>query len=367
VNNTAGLNTSDCNPPVTSAMSNQSGAALYYGTKAATGSYQDYVPESNGFPFSQIQYTNDNTGRIARKGGVGSNHQIGSTHEMIYIYTTPEEFELERLFGNDVGNLEHYKKNIVSDPNGQFSVSYIDPQGRTIATALMGDAPAKENNNEILSPLADEANLDLHKVVKTNILRNDQKFSTGNLESLVDGFRIRKEIVGPKEVNSLKLVYDITPPTPFVPNGCSSVDVDYPYAYKLQITAVNDCGQSILASEIDHDVVVDKTGLDNAFTFGELSNYPINISNLPKGVYTVNRSLTLNNKKVQEYADQYVASLQDENSTCYQNPSAFLPEASLDVCALDCESCTRELGPEVDYVISELVIFLLQMGQEKPM
>ena len=35
----------------------------------------------------------------------------------------------------------HYLKNMVVDPNGQISVSYVDASGKTIATALAGITP----------------------------------------------------------------------------------------------------------------------------------------------------------------------------------------------------------------------------------
>lgn len=127
----------NCNT-TTDAMDASNGAARYYSpSNPERDDYQAYVPNANGFPFSQIQYTPDNTGRIAKKSGVGPTHQLGQGHEMQYFYTTPSQEELERLFGDVVGDALHYKKNIVVDPNGQLSVSYIDPQGRTIATALL--------------------------------------------------------------------------------------------------------------------------------------------------------------------------------------------------------------------------------------
>ncbi|WP_093673236.1 hypothetical protein [Tenacibaculum sp. MAR_2009_124] len=108
-----------------------------------TNRWQNFVADAKGFPFSQIEYTPDNTGRIRRKGGVGDTHQLGTDHEMKYFYETPmSREELTRLFGDvNVGDLKHYKKNTVIDPNGQASVSYIDAQGRTIATALKGNSP----------------------------------------------------------------------------------------------------------------------------------------------------------------------------------------------------------------------------------
>ncbi|PKP12508.1 MAG: hypothetical protein CVU08_10140, partial [Bacteroidetes bacterium HGW-Bacteroidetes-3] len=143
-----------------------SGASNYYSaSNTFTDVFKDRIPDAEQYPFSQIEYTPDNTGRIRRKSGVGAAHQLGSTHEMEYYYSVPEQKELNRLFGYSVGNSSHYKKNMVKDPNGQLSVSYIDPQGRTIATALAGYSPQN------LTGLDDESDTSgLHAIVSTDLL-----------------------------------------------------------------------------------------------------------------------------------------------------------------------------------------------------
>ncbi len=123
-------------------MSTQSGASNYYSPANTDQSgAQAYVPDAFKFPFSQIEYTPDNTGRIRRQSGVGVDHQLGSGHETKYFYGKPSQEHLDRLFGHEVGFFSHYKKNAVIDANGQISVSYLDQQGRAVATALAGDSP----------------------------------------------------------------------------------------------------------------------------------------------------------------------------------------------------------------------------------
>lgn len=121
-------------------MDPNSGSSNYYSPQAATGTHQDLVPDAFGYPFTQTEYEPDNTGRIRRQSGVGQDHQFGS-HETQYFYGKPHQEELDRLFSYNVGYKSRYKKNMVVDPNGQVSVTYIDPQGRTIATALAGAIP----------------------------------------------------------------------------------------------------------------------------------------------------------------------------------------------------------------------------------
>src|SRR5207244_1439585 len=92
--------------------------------------------------FSETQYTQDGTGRVNRQGGVGAEFQIGSGHETKYYYSSPEQTDLDALFGTEAGDASHYQKNMVRDANGQYSVSYVDMHGRTVATALAGARPA---------------------------------------------------------------------------------------------------------------------------------------------------------------------------------------------------------------------------------
>jgi hypothetical protein len=101
-----------------------------------------FIPNAGGFPLSLTEFTPDQTGRVKRQGGVGTDFQLGSGHETKFYYGKPDQTELDRLFGNEVGYASHYQKNMVVDPNGQVSVSYVDAHGRTVATALAGDKPA---------------------------------------------------------------------------------------------------------------------------------------------------------------------------------------------------------------------------------
>ena len=132
------------------------GTAGYYSQLHPEGGIHDeLVPKAKGFPFTQTRYSRDGTGRVIAQGGVGPDFQIGSGHETRYFYGSANSTELERLFGPNVGDATHYKKNVVVDPNGQVNVSYIDQAGRVIATAMADDAPDQ------LEPIygSDEANL----------------------------------------------------------------------------------------------------------------------------------------------------------------------------------------------------------------
>jgi RHS repeat-associated protein len=126
-----------------SIASTSSGAGQYYSPLNASSSiHRDYIPDAEGYVFSQTEYLNDGTGRVSRQSGVGKTFEMDGDHATRYYYGEAAPAELIRLFGNNVGNAAHYKKNLVVDANGQVSVTYVDQEGRTIATALAGDPPA---------------------------------------------------------------------------------------------------------------------------------------------------------------------------------------------------------------------------------
>ena len=125
-------------------VSSQSGAGRYYSSNNEflnSYYYAKYIPAAEGYPFTVTEYMADNTGRLKAQGGVGAAFQLNAGHETRYFYGKPTQKELDRLFGTEAGNASHYLKNMVVDPNGQVSVSYVNAGGKTIATALAGAAP----------------------------------------------------------------------------------------------------------------------------------------------------------------------------------------------------------------------------------
>lgn len=114
----------DCET-ATSPMGTSSGASQYFSSANPDRTDEKaYIPDANGYPFVQVEYTPDNTGRIRRQSGLGDSHKLGSDHETKYYYGQPEQEELDRLLGTSSGYASHYKKNLVIDANGQISVSY---------------------------------------------------------------------------------------------------------------------------------------------------------------------------------------------------------------------------------------------------
>ncbi|PIA78152.1 hypothetical protein BFR04_07945 [Gaetbulibacter sp. 4G1] len=338
------------------------GASYYYSpSNTIANSYKDRIPNAEAVPFSQIEYTPDNTGRIRRKSGVGKAHQLGSGHEMEYYYSVPEQKELNRLFGYSVGNALHYKKNMVLDPNGQLSVSYIDPQGRTIATALAGDAPKDTGNNLILDALDDESTASLHKIITSDLLNkitsldtdtpmdNNTIGSTGVFGNLND----QLTYTGTKTVvfdGSRTFNYSITNKADQFTFGCATNN-EFPFEYDLKIDVLDADGKSLIE---------DGTPLDGGSPFEDTFNLgtgvphstytpdPIIINNIKRGTISVAKTLTVNKAKVEEYADAYIAKLEDpNNATCYVPEVDLIEPIDFEGCYETCEDC--ELAFKADY------------------
>ncbi len=171
------LNT-NVNAPQLIDTTDSKGAGYYYSgaNSSPFGHLGDYTPTANGKPFTRVRYMNDGTGRIRKQSGVGNTLGVGGDHEVEYFYGAPSgQAELDRLFGSEVGFVQQYKKNMVIDPNGQTSVSYVDQNGRTIATALAGDAPT---NLEEIDTRPDDFDTITSDLTDFNILSQDGRCIT---------------------------------------------------------------------------------------------------------------------------------------------------------------------------------------------
>jgi RHS repeat-associated protein len=128
------------------AMSTGAGSSQYYsGLNPFSASInQNYIADAQGYPYSQVVYTPDNTGRIAKSAQVGNTFKIftpipGNEKDQHFVqnfYASPSSTELYRMFGSNVGQASHYSKTYGVDENGVISISYHDDEGKLVASAL---------------------------------------------------------------------------------------------------------------------------------------------------------------------------------------------------------------------------------------
>jgi len=281
---------------------------------------RDLIPSAEKYPFTQTQYTLDNTGRIDAQSGVGKTHILGSKHETKYAYSTPKSAELTRLFGTQVGNQSHYKKNVVTDPNGQISVSYLDLDGKVIATALTGQSP--DNLDSLGGDKKRTIHEDVLKGNKTNTINaggNEKIYSetiTVTGDATPYGFKYGADAVAHQEICTL----DATKNKAF--DG----------ALKATITLTDKCKTTLFAiSDTSH---AGSTGKTNKINLSKSIT-------LDKGDYTLSKTLKINDKVLDKYWNDYLA---DSNLNCLKKEKEFVMEAANKVeakvdCNFGCDEC----------------------------
>jgi len=306
-------------------LSTTTGASEYYSLSTTSeGNWQDQVPIAEGFPYVQTEYTPDNTGRINAQSGVGDDYTLDGDHATKYFYGTPSQEELNRLFGYQVGNAVRYKKNMVVDANGQVSISYIDPQGRVIATSLAGDNPTESGNDRLsaLSSASTALGIDMSFDILGKAASTDPDFptdanvvySSGQLGPFNDGLKASKTINNPIEDNEFNFTYNITQDQVFQPCATDENDT-YDFDYILDISFKDDCGENLipvasLPSAYDtYDRLHDEINLDGTTTTVTYSwSQDLDISDYP-----ITKTLRVDPVKLEEYADLYIA-----NNGCIQ-------------------------------------------------
>ncbi len=321
-------------------MSTNKGASQYYSNQNKVASaFKDRIPDAKGMPFSQIEYTADNTGRIHRKGGVGPDHQLGSKHEMRYYYSIPKQKELNRLFGYNVGNYSRYKKNAVVDPNGQISVSYIDPQGRTIATALAGGSPSQ------LDALDDETkNEILHERVTFDLLEREESnalFSTTKNGVLLDGKIHQSLQVNLADNTDYQFQYALETERINFEYGCEQDTSNFPFVYDIVLDVEDNTGGILLETPLK----VTKTASTTPFSFEE------DVKSMEEGPFGVSKILKVNKEKIEAYTDAYISKITNPDGLCYEDPNKFSPEAVISDCFISIETCRLSLRTKDDGTI----------------
>ncbi len=319
-------------------LNTTSGASQYYSRfNPFTGSgprYNNYIPDGSGFPISVTQYTADNTGRIKVQGGVGPVFQPGksaASKTTKYYYGKPEQWELDQLFGNDVGYAEHYLKNMVIDPNQQISISYLNASGKTIATALTGKAP---DNLDTLTSYTKKTKKTIHLLNPGQFVYNSSDMtlsaSTTYLASVPD---------------STVLKYDIQKLIDKYPGGSFAVCSNC--HYELTIKVFDDCNNVVYANA--HPVQIGAVTSNCTDTAAYRDSISLPISTV--GEYHISFTFAFNKNVIENYVDNFIS--QGNGSGYLRKEFSFiqpyLDKIDYTGCLSDCKNSLNILGTRSDF------------------
>jgi RHS repeat-associated protein len=315
---------------------NNLGAANYYSKhNSEKRLFNAFIPESDGYPFTRVTYMPDPTDRVVRQGNVGEIFQPGNTgingntpkqnHDTRYFYGKPEQQKLDYLFGTDVGYASFYQKNLVIDPNGQSSISYVDLDGKTIATALAGNSPKN------LDPLPSNSTMpiNVNLLAEADMVNEQEHSVTASSAILVAANGTNYTFNYSLNANTYEAL------------TCNEATYCLDCIYDLEIKLVNDeCADVVyekrktIGSLSNLNFLCNDAGASDAFGFEATLN---------SGSYTITRKLTVNKQAAETYAQDL---LNDPNNKCLKTFDDFYKEAwsnrDSTRCLDACESCTAE-------------------------
>jgi hypothetical protein len=309
-------------------MSTGSGANQYYSpNNPDTSGFNKFIPDAEGYAFTETVYTQDNTGRISRQGGVGPVFRIGSNHETEYYYGSPGVNDLDAIFGTDAGDRNHYFKNMVQDANGQYAVSYVDMHGRTVATALAGRPDSASLSD--LSSYSEQSVTDTLSTKNSNIIKD---LTLENRQSQL-------VTMGGNHIFN----YQLKAPVIRL-NGCQG-PICFNGLYDLEIKITDDAYNQRLGGK-PFDTVFHNYNLDSIKADCSIQPRDFNVSftvNLPKGNYEITKQLTINREALEYYRDSIFL----KQNTCITLDQFIEQQRSLletAQCVPDCRSCRDSIG-----------------------
>ena len=330
----------------TPALNSSSGTAKYYSasnTEMNSGVNKN-IPDAEGYPYTVTRYTPDATGRIMTQSGVGPAMQMGSNHETKYYYGTAAQEELDGLFGTEVGNYTHYFKNMVKDANGQMSVSYVDMHGRTIATALAGNAPANMVALDISNPslYPNQAGTEITR----DLLNGNTNVVKGNSVESVNTLLVAAP-------TSYEFRYKLTAEA--LPLTANNAPVCYDCMYNLEISIRDESGEldPIVRKYNNINISADDDCSTAVQQFKDEANNPIPnneiifTENLAEGSYIVRKTLTISETSLEKYKQEYIAKalVQTETELINSIYAEMLTTATCDDPPVEaCTACNAALG-----------------------
>ncbi|MBE2289889.1 MAG: hypothetical protein IAE95_10060, partial [Chitinophagaceae bacterium] len=218
--------------PRISPLSSTSLANIYYSSNNPdTTGVQRFVPDAEGYPFLHTIYRSTPDNKVQYQGGAGHRLQPGDSNCFQFFYAVPNQQELNRLFGQNVGWKSYYTATISMDPNQQLSTSIKDYEGKQVMTALIGPGP--NPGTHALTPVDVPAPFNL----KEDLLY-------GQTQTVVDhtktaDFEFFNQAIGP---DSIQYSFSYNP-YPLCPGQSLGVKARYHYE------VVDQCGDIVVSQD----------------------------------------------------------------------------------------------------------------------
>lgn len=327
-------------------LDSNSGSAKYYSTNniLKNTSFHAFIPNAGGYPLSTIEYSNDNEGKIKRQSGVGKDFQFGSGKETRYMYGGASKQEINRLFGTDVGYNSHYFKNLVIDPNGQISVSYLDMSGKTIATSLAGNAA----NSTIIPNTNNTGNAEImHNLIEPDNFKVDIPNIDlyGNKTHLVTGNQTMTFYAKANQVDYIDTCKNITCADCYFDMNIKVKSKCIPFATNFERTFKNYTN----LDNIDISCIEKLPAINDSFQL-----------DMPTGEYYVSSNVTIPQKVIDFYTNEYL-----EHGACFPSLDSLIKKykARMAPCIHNCQECNDMYGDTL-VTINKMMAQLKTDGQK---
>lgn len=268
-----------------------------------TAGVQKFVPQAEGYPFVHTQLSPGFSDRVDRQSGAGADLQISKGHEIKNEYLEADQPDLNNLFGINAGFSNFYNKTVSKDPNGQYSMSVKDYEGKQVVSSLIGASVDTSRhaimfNDEI--PLAGQFREDKLARGTSNrtILPNMKVYSGSFYMDFASAVNIKYE-------------YDFQPFT-----VCSSPYLGLTVKGSYDYTVHDDCG----VEKLHKNGIIGTTGVTTTPTIPPAVSS--DMVSLEKGKHTVNKNLTISVDEIYAAVDSFMA----YKPNCLKTENEFIKE-----------------------------------------
>ena len=322
------------------ALSPTTAYAEYFSAQNSIESeHRDYIPEGDGYLYTQTAYTKDGTGKPMYQSAPGEAYILGdaNSHFTKYAYSKPSQMELDRLFGTEVGDKSHYSKTMVRDANGQLTVQYYDNKDRLIASSYAGSVP---ENLLALDYSEDPI------TIEENITENSYPLLPETEITLVHDLALSS--------NVFEIAYDLQ--TILLDGICGLPNDPMEISYDVLIEVIDEEGNTIINLENTSSPSFITSPNINPTAYLSVGSYlntvatnisaSLNYTQVEEGsTYKVIRKIRVNDDNFQSAVAAVEAKLSSDLATYIQDPTGTYPNACLDFnfdgtisCGDDCET-----------------------------